>query len=99
MAPGPPKRALRQSKVPSIKKLCNRFRFQDSIQIRALPSKTHAFRKSYKASDGSDGTNLANWTSPKARQDLRAMAVNFAASGDGEQFLSRSTTWMEDKTK
>jgi hypothetical protein len=87
--------------VPPVRERCNRLglRGSTSIEISAFISATHAFRKSYKASDGRHGIDLTDWDNVKVRQELRAMAVKFVESGNGEQFLSRPTSSMGDKTR
>ncbi len=99
MAPGRSKPAVALSKVPSVKELCDKLGFARATprETSVFTDTTHAFRKSYKTSDGSDGANLTDWNSTRVQQELSAMAIRFQDhSGNGERFWSDSRRWKED---
>jgi hypothetical protein len=99
MAPGRTKPAVALSKVPSVKELCDRLGFERASprETSVFTDTTHAFRKSYRTSDGGDGANLTDWNSLFVQQELSEMAINFLEqSGNGERFWSNSRRWKDD---
>jgi hypothetical protein len=99
MAPGRKKSAVALSKVPSIKELCDSLGFERAspIETSVFTDTTHAFRKSYKCSNGSAGSDLTEWYSISVQQELAAMAMKFLTEkGNGERFWSDSRRWKGD---
>jgi hypothetical protein len=99
MAPGRKNHAVALSKVPSVTELCDRLGFERAtpIETSVFTDTTHAFRKSYKCSNGSAGASLTDWYSVDVQQELAAMAGRFLTERDnGERFWSDSRRWKED---
>jgi hypothetical protein len=91
------------SKVPSVKELCDRLGFERAspIETSVFTDTTHAFRKSYRTSNGNPGSNLIDWYSTEVQQELSTMAMNFLEQGgNGVRFWSDSRRWkdMDDLT-
>ncbi len=110
MGPVRKKPAVSLSKVPSVKELCDRLGFERASprEVSVFTDTTHAFRKSYKTTNGSPGSDLVDWYSTEVQKDLSAMALDFLEqAGNGERFWSDSRrwkdvadnlTWPDDKT-
>lgn len=99
MSPSRRKPDVALSQVPSVKELCNRLGFQRATQTETtvFTDATHMFRRSYKCSDGTAGSDLTDWNSPRVQQELAAMAMAFlAARGNGELFWSDCRRWMDE---
>jgi hypothetical protein len=99
MAPSRKKPAVALSQVPSVRELCNRLGFERATQAETtvFTDTTHAFRKSYRCSNGSSGSSLTEWNSVNVQQELSAMALEFLdAGGNGERFWSDSRRWKEE---
>lgn len=99
MTPKRKKPAMPLSKVPSVKELCDRLGFEraSTMETSVFTDTTHAFRKSYKTTDGSAGANLTDWNSTSVQQELTAMAISFLdRSGNGVRFWSGSRRWMQE---
>lgn len=99
MAPSRKKPAVALSQVPSVKELCNKLGFERATQAETtvFTDTTHAFRKSYRCSNGSTGSSLTEWNSISVQQELTAMAMAFLADrGNGERFWSDLRRWKDD---
>lgn len=93
------KPAVTLSKVPSVKEICERLGFQHASlkDTNAFTDATHAWRKSYKTSNGTAGTELLLWNELSVQLDLTIMAERFLEDkGNGERFWSPTRSWNHD---
>jgi hypothetical protein len=82
-----------------VKELCNKLGFEQATpaETTVFTDTTHAFRKSYKCSNGDAGSVLTDWNSNSVQQELAAMAMEFLDdAGNGERFWSDLRRWKDD---
>jgi hypothetical protein len=92
------------SKVPSVKELCERLGFQHASlkETNSFIDASHAWRKSYKTSDGTAGTALLRWNEASVQLDLKTMAERFLEDKgnedkqNAERFWSPARSWNHD---
>jgi hypothetical protein len=99
------KPAVALSKVPSVKVLCEDLGFQHALlkDINKFIDAAHAWRKSYRTSDGTPGTQLLQWNQPAVQLDLKTMAERFLENNanaenerNGDRFWSPTRSWNHD---
>jgi hypothetical protein len=95
----PKKPAVALSKVPSVKELCERLGFQRASlkDTNAFMDATHTWRKSYRTSGGTPGTELLLWNQLPVQSDLTIMAERFLEDRkNGDRFWSPARDWNHD---
>ena len=99
------KPAVALSKVPSVKELCEKLGFQHASlkETNTFIDASHSWRKSYRTSDGTSGTQLLQWNQPSVQLDLTTMAERFLENNgnvenerNGDRFWSQTRSWNHD---
>jgi len=93
------KPAVALSKVPSVKELCEQLGFQRASikEMDVFLEATRTWRKTYKTSDDSPGSDLLRWNDPIVQLELRWMAEDFVRdNGNGDRFWGPSRNWYDD---
>jgi hypothetical protein len=96
---GSKKPAVTLSKVPSVRELLERLGFQHASlkDTNAFTEATHAWRKSYRTTNGTSGTDLLFWNESPVQIDLTVMAERFLEDkSNGERFWSPSRSWNRE---
>ena len=99
MRPARKKPAIPLSNVPPVKELCEKLGFQHALsrQVTDFVDTTRAFRKNYRTSNGTPGTELTDWNQGTIQHELFTMAIKFLDEArNGVRFWSDTRPWSED---